>query len=179
MKNIIALSGSLRKQSYNTSLIKACKGLSPEGMNIESITIENLPHFNEDVETDFPEAVTLLKQKIEQSDGIIIATPEYNRSIPGVLKNAIDWLSRPYGKNSFKNKTVLIIGASVSPVGAALGQHHLKQILLHLDANVMGQPEFYLSSAHEKFDSDGVLTDELTKEYLSKALHALNEKISS
>lgn len=174
--NIIALSGSLRKGSYNTMLVRALQALAPEGMRIEIAEIRDLPLFNQDDEAAFPAAAQALKDKIEAADGIIIATPEYNRSIPGVLNNAIDWASRPWGKNSFAGKPVLTMGVSVGRIGTAVAQSHLRHILLYLDANVIGQPELYLGPAQELFDESGTLTHDSTKELLKKALETLAKR---
>lgn len=177
--NIIAISGSLRKDSYNTMLLGALAKLAPEGMQIEIAEIGNLPLYNQDDEAAFPEAAQALKEKIEAADGIIIATPEYNRSIPGGLNNAIDWASRPWGKNSFAGKTVLTMGVSVGKIGTAVAQSHLRHILLYLDANVIGQPELYLGPAGELFDAEGSLTSDSTKELLTKALGVLAVRITN
>ncbi len=168
---IIAISGSLRKGSYNTMLLKALTKLAPKGMQIEIAEIGNLPLYNSDDEAAFPAEAQTLKDKVEKADGIIIATPEYNRSVPGVLKNAIDWTSRPWGKNSFVGKPVLIAGVSVGKIGTAVAQSHLRQIMLYLDADVIGQPELYLTN--EIFSDDGTVSDEQTKKLLSGALDVL------
>lgn len=171
--NIIALSGSLRKDSYNTALLRAMKSLAPAGMQIEIAEIGTLPLYNSDDEAAFPAVAQALKEKIEKADGLIIATPEYNRSISGVLKNAIDWASRPYGKNSFDRKPVLTMGVTVGKIGTAVAQSHLKQIMVYLDADVIGQPELYLGPANEMFDEEGNITNEKIKEMLTKALAVL------
>lgn len=176
MKKIIAISGSLRKDSYNTHLLKAAQELSPEGMEITIVDISRLPFFNQDLESSFPIEAQAFKDIIEAADGVIFSTPEYNRSMPGVLKNAIDWASRPWGKNSFAKKPVFILGATVAPTGTALAQSHLKSVLSYLDMYIIGQPEFYLSNAHEKFNAEGKLTDVSTQEHLKKALEVLMEK---
>lgn len=173
MKKYIAISGSLRANSFNTSLLKAAQELAPVGVEIEIANISLLPLYNSDLETEFPSAAQELKDIIEKSDGVIISTPEYNRSIPGVLKNAIDWASRPWGKNSFAGKPVLILGASVGAIGAAVAQSHLKQIMVYLDGHVIGQPELYIGNAHDKVSVEGVLTDEATREHIKKALEVL------
>lgn len=176
--NIVAISGSLRKDSYNTALLRALSPLAPPGMQIEILDIGNLPLYNQDDESVFPSAAQAIKDKISSADGVIIATPEYNRSVPGVLKNAIDWISRPYGHNSFAGKTVLTLGVSVGRVGTAVAQSHLKQILSYLDTHVVGQPEVYLGPAQELFDSEGNITDAPTKELLTKALDTLKQRIA-
>jgi len=170
MKKYIALSGSLRKESYNTALLQELKNLAPEGVEIHIQDIGTIPLYNSDLENSFPQGVQDLKDIIASADGVIIATPEYNRSIPGVLKNAIDWMSRPYGKNSFSKKPVLILGGSSGPIGTAVAQSHLKQIMVYLDAKLVGQPELYIGSVQDKFNAKGELTDEKTKEHLKKAL---------
>ncbi len=168
-KKIIAISGSLRKNSYNTTLLNEIKTFVPD---LEIVTIGDLPLFNEDLEANFPPAATALKQKIEAADAIIFATPEYNRSIPGALKNALDWASRPWGKNSFAGKQVLVIGASMGPIGTAVAQYDLKKVMLYLDAHVIGQPEFYLGTAQDKI-KDGKIVDDNTKNHLVKAVDRL------
>ena len=170
---ILGISGSLRKGSTNTALLRALQELAPAGMTIEIVSIDAIPLYNQDTEGTFPPAVRALKAKIAAADGLIIATPEYNRSMPGVLKNAIDWLSRPYGENSFAKKTVLVAGVSGGKIGTAVAQSHLRQVLVHLDADVIGQPELYLGPAQTLFDEAGNLTDEATKELAQKALSVL------
>lgn len=174
--NIIAISGSLRKTSSNTALLRAFQSLAPEDMHIEIVEIGTLPLYDQDDEAAYPAVAQALKDKVGAADGIIIATPEYNRSIPGVLKNAIDWLSRPYGKNSFAKKPVLVAGVSSGKIGAALAQAHLRQVLLYLDADVIGQPELYLGPAKELFDAEGNLMNDSTKELLGKALETLKSR---
>ncbi len=176
--NVIAISGSLRKESLNTVLLRALQLLAPSDMQIEIVEIGNLPLYSQDTETAFPKEVRALKEKIEAADGIIMATPEYNRSIPGVLKNAIDWISRPYGENSFAGKPTLIAGVSLGKIGTAVAQSHLRQIMLHLNADVIGQPELYLGPAQEIFDADGNINNESTKELLVKALGILFDRAS-
>lgn len=170
---ILGISGSIRKGSFNTSLIEAFAKSAPEGVVFDTADIADLPLFSQDIEASVPESVANLREKIQQADGIIIATPEYNRSIPGVLKNAVDWGSRPYGAGSWNGKPVLVVGASVAPTGAAVGQYELKKTLLYTNALVMGQPEFFLGSAQDKFDGEGTLTDESTKSHVASAWTAL------
>lgn len=170
-KHILALSGSLRKGSYNSALLRALQKEAPGGITVDIIQadeIRAIPLYDQDVESvGFPETVAALKARIRAADGIIIATPEYNRSMPGVLKNSIDWTSRPYGDNAWKGKPVYVIGASVGPTAAALAQYALKQVMLYLDARVLGQPEFYCGNAGQKFDEQGALLDEKTKEFIT------------
>lgn len=169
-KNYVAFSGSLRKDSHNTNLLKALQKLNPE-INIEISDISQFPLFNQDLEINYPANIQAVKDKILASDGVIFATPEYNRSISGVLKNAIDWLSRPYGTNPFDQKPALIIGASGGQIGTAVAQSNLKEILLFLNMKLQGQPEFYLAFANDKF-TNGELTDEKTIENLKGSLEA-------
>ncbi len=175
---IVAFSGSLRKDSYNTMLVRTLAELAPAGMEIEVVSIGDLPLYNSDFDAAYPAAAQTLKNTVNAADGLFIATPEYNRSISGVLKNAIDWLSRPYGQNSFARKPVLTAGVSVGKIGTAVAQSHLRQIMVHLDADLIGQPELYLGPAAELFDASGKLTNESTKELLAKALNALLERAS-
>lgn len=176
--NITAISGSLRKGSSNTALVRALQALAPEGVNITLVDISTLPLYNQDDEATYPVLAQAFKDTVDAADGIIISTPEYNRSIPGVLKNAIDWLSRPYGKNSFAKKPVLVAGVSSGKIGTAVAQSHLRQILLYLDANVIGQPEIYLGPMQDVFDADGNVMDDSTKALLTKALEALKGRIT-
>lgn len=173
--NVLGIVGSLRKQSFNRSLMTAFMNQKPEGVTMEIADIGTLPFFNEDDEAAFPQSAQSLKTQVENADVIIIATPEYNRSVPGVLKNAIDWLSRPYGKNSFSGKKVFVVGASVGPVGASMAQYDLKKMLLHGNATVFGQPEFFLGTAGSKFDASGTLTDEATRAHITSAWGMLTQ----
>lgn len=174
--NIIAISGSLRKESFNTTLVHALQKLAPASMHISVADISELPLYNQDHEASFPAAAQTLKDMVAAADGIIIATPEYNRSISGVLKNAIDWASRPYGQNSFAGKPVLIMGVTVGTLGTAIAHSHLRQVLSYLDMQIIGQPELYFGPAQELFDEKGNIIDESTKELLTKALTVLAER---
>lgn len=174
--NIVAISGSLRKDSFNTALLRSLQALAPAGMQITIADISGLPLYNQDDEATFPAAAQALKDVVAAADGIIIATPEYNRSVPGVLKNAIDWASRPYGQNSFAGKPVLIMGATVGKLGTAIAQGHLRQMLTYLDMQVIGQPELYFGPAQEIFDGEGNSIDESTKDLLVKALKVLADR---
>jgi len=179
--NILVISGSLRAGSYNTALAKAFKALAPAGVSAEVLDpaeLGALPLFNQDMEASFPEAVTKLKDSIKAADAIIVATPEYNRSIPGPLKNFVDWTSRPYGDAAWKGKHVFIAGATGGIVGTALAQYALKQVMLYLDALVIGQPEFYLSGAQDKFDAEGNLIDEKTKEAIGGVFATLAARVN-
>lgn len=177
---ILAISGSLRKDSYNTALARSLSALAPAGTTVTVASLADIPLYNCDVETEaFPPAAQAFKDAIIAADAIVIVTPEYNRSVPGVLKNAIDWASRPYGKNAFAGKLILIAGVSTGKIGTAVAQSHLRSILLHLDAQVLGKPELYLGPAKELFDEEGNLTDEPTRERLHEALTALGNRFSA
>jgi chromate reductase len=175
---IIAISGSLRKDSYNSALVRALIALAPAGMEIEQAEVGNLPLFNSDLEAVYPAEAQALKDKIVAADGVIFATPEYNRSVSGVLKNAIDWASRPYGKNAFKGKAAITMGVSSGKIGTAVAQSHLKEVLLYLQMEILGQPEIYLGPASELFDATGALTNDKTKELLASALAALAQEVN-
>ncbi len=172
---ILGIVGSLRKNSFNRLLMNAFLTQKPDTVTMEIAEISSLPFYSEDSESEFPESAQSLKTKIENADVIIIATPEYNRSVPGVLKNAIDWVSRPYGENSFSEKKVLVVGASVGPTGAAMAQYDLKKMLLHGNAHVLGQPEFFVGIAGSKFNDEGILTDTATQEHITSAWEALTK----
>jgi chromate reductase len=183
MAKLLALSGSLRAGSYNTALARAFAAQAPAGTTIELVDpadIGAFPLFNQDVEQSaFPANVAAMKDRIKAADGVVVVTPEYNRSIPGVLKNFIDWTSRPYGDSAWKGKHVLVAGATGGPIGTALAQYALKQVFAYLDARVVGQPEFYAGMAAQKFDGNGALTDEDTKKHIDAALAELIGRITT
>lgn len=171
---ILGISGSLRHDSYNTALLKAAVKLIPADVELEIITLENLPFFNQDLENENPsEVVATFKKKIENADAIIFSSPEYNYSIPGVLKNAIDLASRPWGKNSWAGKPAAIMGASVGMQGTSRMQYHLRQTMVFLDMHPLNQPEVMVSMAADKINATGEVTDVKTKEKISEMLVAL------
>ncbi|MDB4992529.1 MAG: NADPH-dependent oxidoreductase, partial [Parcubacteria group bacterium] len=129
--------------------------------------------FSQDLENPFPESVTALKDQIKAADVVIISTPEYNRTIPAALINLLDWTSRPYSQGAWVGKTVLLMGATPAGTGTTQAQADVRKSLLYLDARVLGQPETFISSAHEKFSAEGELTDAATKEHLTKVLASL------
>lgn len=169
---ILAICGSLREKSINHGLLKAAIEVAPEGMEIEDYYIGNIPPFNQDFEQDPPAEVVELKKKIEEADAILFSTPEYNYSIPGVLKNAIDWASRPWGKNSWNEKPAAIMGAS-GPRGTVRAQLHLRQIFVTLNIKSFNKPELMVDSTG-KFDENGNLTDSATKDQIKELLQALS-----
>lgn len=172
MKKILLISGSLREKSLNSALLRAFEKELAGKAEVVWADIQ-LPLFNEELEENFPAEAEILKGKIVSADRIIIATPEYNRGMSGSLKNAIDWSSRPYGKNAWAGKKTLVVSASFSSIAGALASYQVKQSLLHLDAQVFGQPEFMVSEAFEKFNNEGELTDESTAKYISSAVEML------
>ena len=167
---ILGIVGSLRKQSYNRALIKAASEVAPDNCHLEVFELDDIPLYNQDKEMNLPPSVALLKSKVLAADAILIVTPEYNYSIPGVLKNALDWGSRPYGDNSWDNKPVAIMGASVGLQGTSRAQYHLRQIFVNLNMHALNRPEIMISSAHEKFDAEGNLLDPKTREKIGELL---------
>jgi chromate reductase len=170
---ILGFAGSLRVGSYNKALLRATIELLPEDVNLEIFEIDGIPPFNQDIEKDMPTKVREFKSKIREADTILIATPEYNYSVPGVLKNAIDWASRPYGDNAFEGKPAAIMSASVGMLGGARAQYHLRQIFVFLNVYPVNGPEVILPFAQDKFDANGKLTDENTKKFLRQLLQNL------
>ncbi|MCS7133077.1 MAG: NAD(P)H-dependent oxidoreductase [Nitrososphaeria archaeon] len=170
---IIGFAGSLRKGSYNKMLLHAASRLLPENTRMEVFELDEIPPFNQDLEYEMPEIVARFKKKIREADALLIATPEYNGSVSGVLKNALDWASRPYGDNSLDGKPVAIMSASLGMLGGARAQRHLRDILSSLNAYVVNKPEVLVNFADEKFDIHGNLKDEETKAYLRELLENL------
>ncbi len=170
---ILGIVGSLRKGSYNRAALRAAQQLAPEGVAIETIDLGGIPPFNEDEERNPPAAVTELKARIRAADAILFATPEYNHSIPGVLKNAIDWASRPYGDSAWECKPVAVMGASVGMMGTVRAQDHLRQCLATLNMFPVNRPEVMIAGASQKFDAAGNLTDETTKKLIRQLIENL------
>jgi chromate reductase len=170
---ILGIHGSLRKASFNRMALNAAKSLLPAGATMEIFELDGIPVFNQDQEAAAPARVTEFKQAIRAADAILISTPEYNYSIPGVLKNAIDWASRPYGDSAWQGKPVAIMGASVGIIGTARAQYHLRQCFVFLDMPVVNQPEVMIGHASGKFDAAGNLTDEMSKKLIGQLLASL------
>lgn len=170
---ILGFAGSLRKGSYNRSLLRAAQELVPKDAELEIFDLEGLPLFNQDLEDQPTEKVKEFKAKIRAADAILIATPEYNYSIPGVLKNAIDCASRPYGDNAFEHKPVAIMGASIGMAGTARAQYHLRQSFVFLTCFALNQPEVMVPYAQDKIDKDGKVTDEKTRQKIGELLENL------
>jgi len=171
--NILGFAGSLRKDSYNKALLRAAVELVPGGARLETFDLEGIPPFNQDLENRPPEKVKEFKAKIRGADALLIATPEYNYSIPGVLKNAIDCASRPYGDNAFEHKPVAIMGASIGMIGSARAQYHLRQCFVFLTCFALNQPEVMVPFAQEKIDKEGKVTDHKTREKIRELLENL------
>ena len=171
--------GSLRKDSYNHFALKAAQELVPDGAVLNLIELHGIPVFDQDNEMAPPAAVLEFKRRILAADAILFATPEYNYSLPGVLKNAIDWASRPYGDSAWLGKPAAMLGASVGNLGTARAQYHLRQILVTLNMPVVNQPEVMIGNAAERFDQDGRLTDEPTRQFIRKLLSALLQLVKT
>ena len=171
--NILGFAGSLRKDSYNKSLLRSALELIPENATLEIFDLDGIPPYNQDLENEPSERVKEFKAKIKAADAILIATPEYNYSIPGVLKNAIDCASRPYGDNAFEHKPVAIMGASIGMAGSARAQYHLRQCFVFLTCFALNQPEVMVPFAQEKIDKDGKVTDQETREKIRELLESL------
>ncbi len=170
---IIGFSGSLRAGSFNTFALKAAQEVAPDGVEIEIYDIAGFPPFNQDDDGNPPQIVTDLKAAIRAVDAVIFSSPEYNYSIPGHLKNVIDWASRPYGDSAWDGKPALIMGASPGAIGTARMQYHLRQVMVFLNMHPLNKPEIMIGTCAEKFDADGELTDEKTREFLKQAVEAL------
>ena len=171
---VLGFAGSLRAASYNKMLLRAAVELAPAGMEIEIFDIGAIPLFNEDVEAArTPPAVEAFRDAIRRADALLIATPEYNHGVPGVLKNAIDWASRPPRKSPLAGKPAALFGASPGATGTARAQTQLRASFVFTDTPALPQPEVLVFRAHEKFDADGRLTDEQTRVFVGRLLAAL------
>jgi chromate reductase len=170
---ILGFVGSLRKGSYNKALMRAAVELVPEDAKIEVFDLEGIPLLNQDLENQPPQIVRDFKAKIRSADALLIASPEYNYSVPGVLKNAIDWASRPYGDNAFEGKPVAIMSASIGSLGGARAQYHLRQSFVFLDMYPLNRPEVMMPFAEDNVDAEGNVTNEKTKQLIRELLEAL------
>ncbi len=169
--------GSLSSTSINRQVAQALTTIVPEGVELVELDYSALPQYSADHDADYPDEGKAWKKAIEDVDGVIIVTPEYLRSIPGALKNAIDWASRPWGSNSFDHKPVAIAGASVGSIGTAAAQQHLRSILGHLNAPTLGQPEVFLTFSPEDFGPDGHIVNDATRGILEAFLTAAQAHI--
>ncbi|MCL4381861.1 NAD(P)H-dependent oxidoreductase [Candidatus Marsarchaeota archaeon] len=169
---ILGIHGSLRKDSYNKIVLETARDLLPKNVEMEIFELDKIPIFNQDLENTPSEVVTTFKKKIRDADAILIATPEYNYSVPGVLKNAIDWASRPYPDNSWDGKPVAIMSASEGLLGGARAQYHLRQIFVYLNMYPINKPEVIIQNAKEKIYK-GKLEDAHSIEKIKELLNAL------
>ena len=174
-KNIAVLVGSLRKESFNRKMAKALMALAPEPLRFEIIEIGGLPHYDEDLENDTPASWIEFRARIAKFDGLLFVTPEYNRSVPGALKNAIDVGSRPYGKSVWSGKPGAVMTVSPGAIGGFGANHHLRQSMVFLNVPLMQQPEAYIGNAASLFDEQDNLAGEPIREFASKFMHAFAE----
>jgi chromate reductase len=170
---ILGIAGSLRRASYNRAALRAAMDLMPQDASLDTFELDGISGFSQDEEQNPPAKVIELKRRIREADAILIVTPEYNYSIPGVLKNAIDWASRPYGDSAWNGKPVAVMGASIGTIGTARAQYHLRQVFVFLNMLPINQPEVMISNAGERFDAQGNLTDETTKKLIRQLLQRL------
>jgi len=167
---ILGISGSLRKASFNTAALRACRELMPQGMTLEIAEIGDIPMFNQDIfDAGLPAPAKRFRDAVTAADGVLIASPEYNFSLTPALKNAIDWASRPPNQ-SWQDKPVAVFSASAGPLGGARVQYDMRRILGQLWAHVLPRPEVFIGSASTKFDAQGKLTDEATRKFLAELL---------
>jgi chromate reductase len=171
--SIFGFAGSLRKGSYNKAILRAALDLVPDGAQLELFDLEGIPPFNQDLEDQPPARVKEFKEKITAADAILIATPEHNYSIPGVLKNAIDWASRPHGDNALDGKPVAIMGASIGMLGSARAQYHLRQTFVWLNMYPVNKPEVMVPFAQKMINEQGQVTDQKTKDKIRELLESL------
>jgi chromate reductase len=171
--SILAIAGSLRKDSYNKAALRAAQGVCPEGARLEIYDLAGLPLFNQDEEKNPTPKVTDFKQKIRAAGAILISTAEYNYGMPGVLKNAIDVASRPYGDNAWNGKPVAIMSAAMGTAGGLRAQYQLRQCFVFLNMDAVVQPEVAIAAAHQRFDDKGNLTDETSKKMIAQLLQNL------
>jgi chromate reductase len=170
---ILGIPGSLRRDSYNRAALRAAVELVPAGAALDVFELDGIPGFNQDEEQNPPAKIVELKQGIREADAILFVTPEYNYSVPGVLKNAIDWASRPYGDSAWNGKPAAIMGASVGMIGTARAQYHLRQMFVFLNMFPVNQPEVMIANASKRFDAAGNLTDETTRDLIRQLLQNL------
>jgi chromate reductase, NAD(P)H dehydrogenase (quinone) len=175
--NIFGFAGSLRKDSFNKMLLRAARELSPENVKVDIFDLEGIAFFNQDLENEPNDKLKTFKSKIKAADGILIVSPEYNYSVPGILKNALDAASRPHGTSPFEEKPVGIMGASTGMLGTARAQYHLRQTMVFFNSFVMNRPEIMVNFAEKKFDQAGRLTDEMTVQKVREFMSALEQWI--
>lgn len=172
---VLGISGSLRQGSYNSMALRAARKLAPAGIEVEIADISAIPMYNDDIRgAGEPAAVAQLKAQVRAADAVLLVSPEYNFSVPGVLKNTLDWLSRP-PEPPFDGKPVAIMGASGGPLGTARGQYHLRQVLVYMNTFTVNKPEVFIGNAQTKFDAQGNLTDETTAKFITDLLVSLQK----
>lgn len=171
------LVGSLRKESFNLKTAKALINLAPESLSLQIVSIGELPIYNQDFDEAPPEQYTKFREQIKGFDGFLFVTPEYNRSVPAVLKNAIDVASRPYGKNAWDGKPGAVVSVSISAMGGLGANHHLRQSLVFVNVPTMQQPEAYIGKAKDLFNDKGELTNESTRGFLKDFMAAFEKWI--
>ena len=178
MYKIAVIVGSLRKESINKKLMLAVDKLNHPKIEFQILKIDDVPIFNQDNESNLPASVVRLKDEVAKADGVLFVTPEYNRSIPGVLKNIIDWGTRPYGKNVWKDKPAAMMGTSQSPVGTAVAQDHLRSIMVGIGSILFGLPELYISHKAGAIDEDSIVIDEGLKKNLQGFLDTFEKELA-
>jgi len=170
---ILGIAGSLRRGSFNRAALREAQRLAPDDTILEAFDLDGIPGFNQDEERNPPSRVVELKAWVRAADAILFVTPEYNYSVPGVLKNAIDWASRPYGDSAWTGKPVAVMGVSIGALGTARAQYHLRQSFVFLNMYPLNQPEVMIGNAAEKFDADGRLIDDKARELIGRLLRNL------
>jgi chromate reductase, NAD(P)H dehydrogenase (quinone) len=177
--NVVGLGGSLRRSSYNRALLRAATELAPPSLHIVVYELDAIPLYNADLEAaGAPPSVAQLRDAVRRADGLLIATPEYNHGVPGVLKNTIDWLSRPPRSSALNGKVAALMGASPGMTGTARGQSQLRQAFVFTNTYALLQPEVLIGQAHEKFDADGHLVHEATRNFVATFLQRFAELIA-
>ncbi|MDD5450155.1 MAG: NAD(P)H-dependent oxidoreductase [Candidatus Omnitrophica bacterium] len=177
-KKIGVFVGSLRKESYNRKMANALMEVAPDSLKLEIIEIGNLPIYNQDLDDNPPAEYKQLRERVKKLDGVLFVTPEYNRSVPPVLKNAIDAASRPYGQSAWDGKPGAVISVSPGAIGGFGANHHLRQSLAFLNIPTMQAPEAYIGNAANLFDDKGKLTNASTREFITKFMHSFAAWVS-
>ncbi|KGJ06176.1 NAD(P)H-dependent FMN reductase [Paracoccus halophilus] len=168
VKSVAVMVGSLRRDSINRRLARALEKLADGRLQFHELHIGELPHYNDDLWDNLPESVARFKDRMDHSDAVLAVTPEYNRGYPGLIKNALDWGTRPYGQNSWANKPAAITGTSSGVIGTAVGQSHLKSDMLNMGMIVMTRPEAYIQFKPEAYAADGSVTDDSIRKFLTE-----------
>ncbi len=176
-RDVAVFVGSLRKESFNRKLANALIAMAPAPLKLEIVEIRQLPLYNQDDDANPPTASAAFKARVQKADAVLFVTPEYNRSVPGILKNAIDIASRPYGKSAWDGKPGAVISVSPGVIGGFGANHHLRQSLVFLNVPAMPQPEAYIGNAAKLFDEAGKLADDLVRDFVSKFLQAFAQWI--